>query len=313
MSERGVFAVDRGVFDHPRLRGEKFTKVQAFLWLVAEAAWKPHPRIIGGVTINLRRGQTACSLRFMAKAWGWEEPRVRRFLTCLKTDATIDVATDAGVTVVTICKYDAYQRVSLPADAASDAPTDAVATQERRKLEDREYKEEDTSLRSVSEKPAKARRKPRTPIAEGTQPTERQLQDAADEGMSMPEVRSEWRDFRDHHIKLDSRFADWPAAWRTWIRSPIRKRKAEAAARGTVHPFPRRQSPAADRADLLQALMNGGPDVSPVSDQCDFDHGRVIEHQGDGRHDRDLPRPTGGSAGRLSEEGYRRFALPERR
>jgi hypothetical protein len=313
MSERGVFAVDRGIFDHPRLRGEKFTKVQAFLWLVAEAAWKPHPRIISGVTINLRRGQTACSLRFMAKAWGWEEPRVRRFLAGLKTDATIDVATDAGVTVVTICKYDAYQRVSLPTDAPCDASSDAVSTQERRKLEDREYKEEDTSLRSVSAKPKKQRSKPKTPIFEDTQPTERQLRDAAEEGMSLAEVRVEWREFRDNHLKHDSHFADWPAAWRTWIRKPYRKQRAQASARGTVHPFPQRRSPADDRADAMEALKTGGQHVSSLNDQRHFDLGPVIEHQGDGRFDRDVPRAIGGGAGRLSEEGFRRLASPERR
>lgn len=237
MSERGVFAVDRGIFDHPRLRGEKFTKVQAFLWLVAEAAWKPHPRIISGMTINLRRGQTACSLRFMAKAWGWEEPRVRRFLAGLKTDATIDVATDAGVTVVTICKYDTYQRVSLPTDAHSDASADAATTQERRKLEDREYREEDTSLRSVAAKPKKHRTKPKTPIYEDTQPTERQLQDAYDEGLTLPQIRIEWRGFRDNHLKHGSLFSDWPAAWRTWLRHPIRTRntaRASPARRGST-------------------------------------------------------------------------------
>jgi hypothetical protein len=55
-------------------------------------------------------------------------------------DAQIDTQTDAGVTVITIRKYDRYQRVSLPIDARSDAaidrPTGAAATHERRKEED---------------------------------------------------------------------------------------------------------------------------------------------------------------------------------
>jgi hypothetical protein len=80
----------------------------------------------------------------MAERWRWTEPRVRRFLTLLKTDADsdaqIDTQTDAGMTVITICKYDRYQRVSIPidtpADTAIDAPADAEATHERRKEED---------------------------------------------------------------------------------------------------------------------------------------------------------------------------------
>jgi hypothetical protein len=69
---------------------------------------------------------------------------VRRFLVLLKTDAgddaQIDTQTDAGVTVITIRKYDRYQRVSLPIDARSDTvinkPADAGTTHERRKEED---------------------------------------------------------------------------------------------------------------------------------------------------------------------------------
>lgn len=152
MSERGVFAVDRGVFEHPLLAGEPFTRVQAFMWLISEAAWKPHRRAVGSIVVELGRGQTAHSLRFLARAWQWSEPRVRRFLTRLKTDAMIDARTDAGVTVITLCNYERYQRVSLPSDAATLPPTDAEPTQERRRLEDRENKEiEDMSGSSASD------------------------------------------------------------------------------------------------------------------------------------------------------------------
>lgn len=145
MSERGVFAVDRGVFDHPKLcDGKPFTKLEAWLWLLSSAAWKPISRRISGRNIELKRGQLVASSRFLADRWRWKEPRVRRFLTLLKTDAghdaQIDTQTDSGVTIITIRKYDRYQRVSLPIDARSDAaiikPADAGTTHERRKEED---------------------------------------------------------------------------------------------------------------------------------------------------------------------------------
>ncbi len=145
MSELGVFAVDRGVFDHPKLRESKaYTKVQAWIWLCGRAAWKPYTRRVSGKLFQLERGQLVASTRFMAEAWGWDESRVRRFLALLKSDADddamIDAVTDAGVTVITVRKYNEYQRVSLPRDAAidavSDAENDAVPTQERRKVED---------------------------------------------------------------------------------------------------------------------------------------------------------------------------------
>lgn len=153
MSERGVFAVDRGIFDHPLLAGEPYTKVQAFMWLVAEAAWKPHRRAIGSTVVILARGQVAVSVRFLASKWQWTAPRVQRFLACLKTDTMIETASDTGITVVTICNYDAYQRVSLPRDTARDTPSDTVAIQSRYKGEDKENKE--TSLREVDREKAR--------------------------------------------------------------------------------------------------------------------------------------------------------------
>lgn len=140
-----MFAVDRGVFDHPKLCDRKpLTKLEAWLWLISSAAWKPISRRLSGRVIELERGQLAASTRFLADRWRWKEPRVRRFLNLLKTDAAgdaeIDTATDAGITVITIRKYNRYQRVSLPTDATVDtrvnAAADAAATRDRRKEED---------------------------------------------------------------------------------------------------------------------------------------------------------------------------------
>lgn len=42
--------------------------------------------------------------------------------------------------------------------------------------------------------------------------------------------------FRDHHMKLDTRFADWDAAWRTWYRNALkfnRQQKGSSHDKGT--------------------------------------------------------------------------------
>lgn len=145
VSERGVFAVDRGIWDHDVLvSADPFSRREAWLWLLSEAAWKPHKRRIAGKTIEVQRGQVAASLRFMASKWRWTEARVRRFLASLISSEMVDAKTDAGLTVVTICNYDAYQRVSLPSDATREIDVDAAATQQRRKVEDKEDKETDS-------------------------------------------------------------------------------------------------------------------------------------------------------------------------
>lgn len=142
MSRVGVFAVSRDIFDHPIFAKEKFSEREAWIWLVAEAAWKPTRVKVADSIIHLDRGQCSFSLRFMAAKWLWSEAKVRRFIKRLKTDAMVTTDCDAGPTRITICKYKEYQRVSLPTDAPSDALTDAGPTQDRRKEEDREYIED---------------------------------------------------------------------------------------------------------------------------------------------------------------------------
>lgn len=130
MSELGVFAVDRGVFDHPLLAtGEPYTRREAWLWLVSEAAWKPRKVNRNGVVIELQRGQLAHSVRFMAQAWGWSKSAVDRFLVRLKTGTMIGTEGGTASIVVTICNYDVYQRVGLPDwDTSRDNDRDTSGT-----------------------------------------------------------------------------------------------------------------------------------------------------------------------------------------
>lgn len=146
----------RGWLDSPVLNGarEPYCRRAAWAWMVEEARWRDGPETVGGKRIQLRRGQFSHSLRYLAKAWKWDDAKVRRFLDALSTNKMIDAHTDAGQTVITICKYDEYQ---TNADSA-DAGNDAEATQPRRSG-DAEKKEgelrekgnqEEGSLRSPS-------------------------------------------------------------------------------------------------------------------------------------------------------------------
>lgn len=147
MSELGVFAVDRAVFSHPLLTtGEPFSRREAWLWLISEAAWKP--RKVGriGAVIELERGQLAHSVRFIADAWGWSKSSVDRFLTRLKTGTMIGTSTGTGLLVITICNYDAYQRLGLPdRDSNRDAERDTSGTAAGQTRNIQSIKEEDMS------------------------------------------------------------------------------------------------------------------------------------------------------------------------
>jgi hypothetical protein len=225
VSERGVFAVDRGIWDHPSFANEPLTEREAWAWLIGEASFKARTRRIGSVVLELKRGQVAASLRFMADKWQWSEPRVRRFLRRLKADAMIDAAADAGITVITVCNYNKYQKVSLPADAATDAQSDAAATQQRRKVEDKEYTEHNEhSLSKVSEKVLQEA-KPSGLKTLGTQLPENWTPDDAlcedvkrDFGLTDDDLRCELIGFHADRAAKGTFSQNWRASFVTWCK-----------------------------------------------------------------------------------------------
>jgi hypothetical protein len=126
LTDRGIIAIARKLLRHERFAPEPFTEREAWIWMLCAAAFAPHRKQVGRIEVELKRGQFAASLRFMAKEWGWTEARVRRFLSKLRgPDALIDAVSDAGVSIITICKYDVYQRALRADDAAADAAADA--------------------------------------------------------------------------------------------------------------------------------------------------------------------------------------------
>ncbi|RME97719.1 MAG: hypothetical protein D6773_15405 [Alphaproteobacteria bacterium] len=106
----GTFAVSREIWEHPLLASnEPFSRREAWLWLVSEAAWKPTQKEIGGKIVTLQRGQLAHSLRFMAHNWKWSKSKVDRYIYRLKTGTMIDVEPGHSAMLITICNYEKYQ------------------------------------------------------------------------------------------------------------------------------------------------------------------------------------------------------------
>lgn len=135
MSERGVFAFDRGIWEHECFADEPFTEREAWAWLCSEASWKPRSRRIGRVEVSLERGQLAASLRFIADRWGWNKDRVDRFLDRLRNRDMITTVAATGITVITVCNYDVYQKVSLPYATVAATENETETRQKRDKRE----------------------------------------------------------------------------------------------------------------------------------------------------------------------------------
>lgn len=124
----GFYLMHRGWHDSPIFGREAYSRRDAWVWMIEQAVYTEHNIDIAGKTVTLQRGQFSSSLRYMAKAWGWDEAKVRRFLSRARNEKMIDASTDAGQTIITICNYDKYQSLEKSTDAASDA----AATQQRR-------------------------------------------------------------------------------------------------------------------------------------------------------------------------------------
>lgn len=143
MSE-GWIALHRGWRDSPIFRGE-FSRADAWVWLIEQAAWKPARTRIKGATIELGRGELSFSQRFLAEKWGWSKSRVDRFIAELrdesmiktrsKNGATTDHAAGQGQCIITICNYAKYQDVNDSKRGNVKPIVGATAGQQRGKEE----------------------------------------------------------------------------------------------------------------------------------------------------------------------------------
>lgn len=87
--------------------------------------------------------------------------------------------------------------------------------------------------------PKPKKRRPEIDIPDGWVPSDRNIQDAIDKGLSEREIQHEADRFRDHHQSKQSRFRDWDAAWRKWCGNAVKFKSSRPAhgrgmARGTT-------------------------------------------------------------------------------
>lgn len=219
----GYYRMARGWQDHPVFRNDAFSKRDAFVWLIEQAAYAEAEIGVTKGVIKLRRGQLSHSLRYMAKAWKWTEPKVRRYFLLLQTCSIIDASTDAGQTVITICNYDKYQASPQDADATIDAtPTQRRRNADAKKKEGKEVSKEVREETNVSSARARSSNKG-TRLPDDWQPPRL----AADTMAAKAIARRD----QSWHERTAERFqnywrgksgqaavkADWGATWANWV------------------------------------------------------------------------------------------------
>ncbi len=83
---------------------EKFNRLNAWEWMIQEAAFAD--------TKRLKRGQLRSSYRDLARIWGWKLTRVSRFFDEMRSEQMIGTVAERWGTLITICNYEEYQVAS---------------------------------------------------------------------------------------------------------------------------------------------------------------------------------------------------------
>ena len=103
---------------------EPYTRREAWVWLIEDAAWEDHDVPYKGKKILIKRGDVPTTMRDLMAKWRWSQGKVQRFLDDLEGAAMIVKKTDTGFCIISICNYDAYQNPKNLTDTQTDTQTD---------------------------------------------------------------------------------------------------------------------------------------------------------------------------------------------
>lgn len=121
--------VPRSIFEDESLDDARFSRREAFLYLVQRATYEQEKIVaVKGGRVTLKRGQMLFSLRKLADKWGWGKDKVSKTLADFESERRIDIFKDSLISIISIINYDLYQGgadSNTPIDADTTAPTSA--------------------------------------------------------------------------------------------------------------------------------------------------------------------------------------------
>ena len=257
----GYVAICRSLWSDPDFDDGPMSQREAWIWLIAEAAWKPHKVRRNNAIIELQRGQVAHSIRFIAEAWGWHRARVERFLKALKNRDMIETAAETGVSVITICNYDKYQAGEKAAETPVSEKRDTTETNYN---QDNHKNQVDTNVskKRTPKKQEKAHR-----LSDDWQIPEDWIDEAVSRGLTRARAYAEAERMRNwSQSSPNGAKVKWLAVWRNWIAD-----KADQPAK-PAQPADRHIAAAASRRnawldviDEIEGRGDGGDSWQPAS------------------------------------------------
>ena len=209
----GFVCLHREALNHPLLKDP--SRLGAWFWLVAKAAWKPTPFDVNGKIITLERGQLCVSFRKLSTEWGWSKATVEHFFLRLKSETMIRTSSETGRTIVTICNYAKYQDINLDNKTPSRTPSRTPTGHQP------DTKEQGNKLTSnLLDKSNKINSRESLPksIPKDWQPMLTPATQKIVDGWQAGMIERQINDFKDHAATHGRKAKDWQAAFRTWVR-----------------------------------------------------------------------------------------------
>ncbi len=109
----GFYVMARGWQDHELFEGDRYSRRDAWCWLIEHARFKPSTTVVEGVRLQVGRRELTVSIRGLANLWGWSKSSSNRFLAQLRNRDSIRTRSGTGrgtgQLIITICNYEKFQ------------------------------------------------------------------------------------------------------------------------------------------------------------------------------------------------------------
>lgn len=222
---------------------DKFSRGQAWVDLILNAAHKPTYFFKRGIRIDLKRGQLAVSETGFADRWKWSRTKVRTFLKMLEKEQQISLLKNNVIQVITVLNYEDYQEKKT-----ADQTADQTANWTRERPQKDTYKnvknvkniEENNSIVDLLMKEVeKLKQELADKSAAPTSPTEKKTKRKISKFIppSLEQIREYCNERKNdvdpvkwfNHYTANgwkvgkNPMKDWKAAIRTWERNNINK------------------------------------------------------------------------------------------
>ena len=123
-----------------------FNRSEAWLELLLTASYEDRKVLISGQPVNVKAGQTATTMAYLAEHWGWSRKKVKGFFDLLVQEEMIATQCTSKYTLVTILKWGFYQNQDTPEEQQKNIKS---TTEEHQKNTIKEIK----NIKNINNKP----------------------------------------------------------------------------------------------------------------------------------------------------------------